>query len=148
GTNASGSAALGNVGYGILLDNSAANTTIGGATAGAGNVISGNQIGIGITSASTRTLVQGNYVGTDATGGSAVPNTTTGIVVVQASTGNTIGGTTAAARNVISGNTQHGIQINNSSANTVAGNYIGLNASGSAALGNGSDGIFVNGAAT
>src|SRR5262249_14911820 len=93
GTDAAGSGAAGNASYGILLDNGAGNTTIGGLTTVARNVVSGNQLGIGITSGSTGTVVQGNYIGTDVTGTSAVPNAT-GLSVVQASTGNTIGGTT------------------------------------------------------
>ena len=48
--------------------------------------------------------------------------------------GNTIGGTSAAARNVISGNTANGIRLTNSDNNFIQGNYIGTNAAGTAGL--------------
>ena len=53
----------------------------------------------------------------------------------------TIGGTAAGARNVISGNTGNGININDGDNNTIQGNYIGLNAAGNAAVANGQAGI-------
>src|SRR6185295_17952427 len=58
--------------------------------------------GIGL-SAGGNNLIQGNYIGVDATGTIARPNSSTGIFVSNSSN-NLIGGTTAAARNVISGN--------------------------------------------
>ena len=75
GTNAAGTADLGNNGSGILINN-APNTTIGGLTLiGTGleerNVISGNnnnaQINV-IGSTATGTRIIGNYVGLNATG--------------------------------------------------------------------------------
>ena len=82
-------------------------------------------------------VVEGNFIGTDPTGTLARPNGSGGIRVFSA--GNRIGGLTAAARNVISGNQATGIAIQNSTAtgNVVQGNYIGLNAAGTAALPNG-----------
>ena len=82
-------------------------------------------------------VVEGNFLGTDPTGTLARPNGQAGIRVFSA--GNRIGGLTAAARNVISGNTFSGIAIQNSTAtgNVVQGNYIGLTAAGKAALPNG-----------
>ena len=65
------------------------------------------------------------------------------------SSNNTIGGTSAAQRNVISGNTDSGVLLTNSatSGNTIAGNYIGTNESGTAAIANAEDGIQIaNGA--
>src|SRR5205809_1108758 len=61
---------------------------------------------------------------------------------------NQIGGTTPAARNRISGNTASGIEIDDGSNNTIQGNFIGTNASGNAALGNGAHGIMLYGNAT
>ena len=51
---------------------------------------------------------------------------------------NTVGGTTVSARNIISGNTNYGIEIFSSTAtaNLIQGNYIGLNATGQSALAN------------
>ena len=57
----------------------------------------------------------------------------------------TIGGTAAGAGNLISGNNGHGILISNEDTRgiQVQGNYIGVDASGSASLGNGADGIHI-----
>ena len=49
-------------------------------------------------------MVPGNLIGTDSTGTVVVPNAYQGVEVNAAGTGNTIGGTVTAARNVISGN--------------------------------------------
>lgn len=51
-------------------------------------------------------------------------------------------------RNIISGNTYNGIEINDSDNNTVAGNYIGVNASGDQAMPNGYYGVFIREGAT
>src|SRR5262249_6021098 len=61
---------------------------------------------------------------------------------------NLIGGTTSAARNIISGNDQYGVLLDGSAtqSNTIRGNWIGLDANG-AALGNSGDGISIQGGA-
>ena len=93
--------------------------------------------------------VAGNYIGTDVTGNVAIPNFF-GVNLGSNSSvfGNIIGndGTqnAASARNVISGNSFTGIDINGSNGthdNAVIGNYIGMNAAGSATLGNGQYGV-------
>ena len=72
-------------------------TTIGGATALALNVISGNTgDGIDMGGGATSTLVQGNYIGTDQTGTKPLPNTGDGLSVDDAA-GVTIGGTSQGA---------------------------------------------------
>ncbi|HTD21246.1 MAG TPA: plastocyanin/azurin family copper-binding protein [Terriglobales bacterium] len=135
GTNASGTAAAGN-GDGILIQT--ANNTIGGTLAAARNLISGNAgSGINLNGAgATANQVLGNYIGTNAAGVAAVPNST-GISLISAGN-NTIGGTTAGMANVISGNTNSGIDINSPGAsnNLVEGNFIGVNSAGTATLGN------------
>jgi CSLREA domain-containing protein len=75
GTDAAGTSALGNGGDGIYLQD-AANTAIGGAAAGAGNVISGNHNdGFYMQGATaTGTTIQGNMIGTNALGTSALGN--------------------------------------------------------------------------
>jgi len=134
--------------------NGASNITIGGSTAGQGDVISGNQLaGVTLNGATTsRVVIEGNEIGTDATGTVALAN---GIgVSVAGATANTIGGGVIADRNVISGNTTEGVEITGSpnavpaSLNVVEGNDIGTNAGGTGALGNGGDGIVINGSAT
>ncbi len=82
-------------------------------------------------------LVVGNYIGTNAAGTAAVGNLY-GVYIGSATSPNTVGGTTAASRNLISGNAT-GIVSNSS--NVIQGNYIGTNASGTSALGNLNDGV-------
>jgi hypothetical protein len=92
-------------------------------------------------------VVQGNYLGTDVTGTNNLGNTGSGVYILQSS-GNLIGGTNAAARNVISGNV-HGIYIDDNSlpdtgtGNLVQGNYIGVTATGTKALGNTNNGVYI-----
>ncbi|NWF69391.1 MAG: tandem-95 repeat protein, partial [Chloroflexi bacterium] len=142
GMDISGTAALGNTGAGIVIDN-APNNTIGGITAGARNLISGNEIGIYIfSSGATGNVVQGNWIGVSASGTLAFPNRFNGIFIDTAS-GNTIGGTVSAARNLISGNGSNGVHLNNASSNIVAGNWIGTDSSGSSAIPNNGNGVFI-----
>jgi titin len=140
GTDAAGTSRAGN---GLGLDVTSADNLIGGTTAGAGNLISGNRVdGLRVESAgATGNLVVGNYIGTDVTGANslAAPGSNNGVVVTSAS--NTIGGTTAGARNVISGNLQQGIYVNGAAGTLVQGNYVGTDASGAAELSNGLRGI-------
>lgn len=84
-------------------------------------------------------IVSANYIGLNVAGTAAVPNGGNGILV-QAGNGYTIGGSTTAARNVISGNSQNGINVGAAST-AIQGNYIGLNAAGTAAVPNGLDGV-------
>jgi Thrombospondin type 3 repeat len=142
GTSASGNSALANSGFGVNLIG-APNNMIGGTTAGAGNVISGNSSnGINIAGPTANgNQLQGNFVGTNAAGNASVPNLN-GININ--SSGNTIGGTSAAARNVISGNNGQGIRIITAGATVVQGNYIGTDASGNGALGNAGIGVNLN----
>jgi titin len=148
GTNAAGSASVPNGGMGVTI-NSQSNT-IGGTSPAARNVISGNGLnGINITGPTANgNQVQGNFIGTNAAGNAAVPNGSIGVTIQSSS--NTIGGTTPGARNVISGNTLQGVRLITSAAtlNVVQGNYIGTDASGTAALGNGGNGIVMNLGAT
>jgi hypothetical protein len=86
--------------------------------------------------------IQGNYIGTNAAGTAASANTV-GIYMESAS--NTIGGTSATQRNVVSGNAAEGIYLATNSAdnNTIQGNHIGSSADGSAAVANGDAGIYI-----
>ena len=152
GTDVSGTTGLGNGTRGILINGgsfTAANNLIGGATQAARNVISGNSsVGIEIFgSGATGNLVRGNYIGTDVNGVAALGNNF-GVFIDGGAGQNTIGGSATGARNVISGNGSYGVEIyqNGQSGNTIAGNYIGTDASGAVALGNGGS-IFGGGVA-
>ncbi|MDQ3815756.1 MAG: hypothetical protein M3347_17730 [Armatimonadota bacterium] len=144
GLDASGAVALPNGNGGIFLSGGSEENLVGGTTVGAGNVISGNvSSGMCVCRGTKNNKVQGNFIGTDATGTAAVPNQGGGIHAHGLATGNLIGGTEAGARNVISGNKGAGIWISEAGTenNTVQGNYIGINAAGTAALANTSYGL-------
>ncbi len=142
GTNAAGTAALPNGSIGVYF--ASASNTVGGTTAGAGNLISGNTYaGLALDVGATGSTVQGNRIGTDAAGTAALANGTHGIHVLSAT--NTIGGTAAGAGNVISGNAEQGVWVQANS-NLIQGNIIGLNAAGNAKLRNGQNGIVLSAA--
>ena len=150
GTDITGSVALGTGSYGVWIANGAAGNTVGGTNAGDRNVISAaTTTGVRITGAGTdNNLVQGNYVGTDQLGTSAIANFV-GVQVDAGAINNVIGGTSAAERNVISGNSNRGVVIHGSgtSGNRLEGNYIGLDATGNNGLGN-SQAVRIHGGAT
>lgn len=104
-----------------------------------GNVVSGNDTGIlvsgGGATASLRNRVRGNVIGTNAAGTSALSNSV-GVFIGDDAGGNFVGGTTDAARNLISGNTGAGVRIFRANANEIAGNFIGTNLRGDGALPN------------
>jgi len=138
GTNASGTAAVPNDMGGVVINQGAQNNTV------EGNVISGT-LHDAVTIADGGTdgnMVKGNYIGTNASGAAAVPNGGWGVGIIDGAQNNTVGGSTAGERNVISGNGQNGVRIegNGTNGNVVKGNYIGTNASGTAALPNGTSG--------
>ncbi|MEX0879778.1 MAG: IPT/TIG domain-containing protein [Thermoanaerobaculia bacterium] len=149
GTNPAGTAALGNGFAGILMNDTPANVTIGGTTPASRNLISGNafygiNLGTNGLQGGSGHLIQGNLIGTDATGGNAIPGGQTGIELVGTATGVTIGGTTAASRNVVSGNAVYGIRFRTPGGpgNVASGNFVGTDVTGAAPLGNTSYGIF------
>ena len=146
GPGSDGSTDLGNGNQGVHLFSVSTNNTIGGTTAAARNVISGNSAAGIMMGAATNTgnVVQGNYIGTKSNGTEALPNNG-GVRLGFGANANTIGGTAAGAGNLISGNIFHGVQVfdSASSGNTIQGNLIGTTWSGTTALGNGSDGINV-----
>ncbi|HEV2945758.1 MAG TPA: hypothetical protein VGX70_00185, partial [Gemmataceae bacterium] len=145
GTNAAGTGALGNLYYGILMQNGGSSNTIGGTTSAARNVISGNSwAGVGIADAGTTgNIVEGNFIGTDTFGTAAIPNDRG--VWIWGAPGNTIGGTVAAARNIISANSNNGVEIYLSGAtnNVVEGNYIGTDVTGTVKLPNAKSGVLI-----
>ncbi|MDX2031591.1 MAG: right-handed parallel beta-helix repeat-containing protein [Blastocatellia bacterium] len=135
-------AAAGNRGHGIEVATSS-NVTIGGTVAAARNIISGNaRAGIRIQAGASGSRLQGNYIGTNEAGTAAIPNgcgpCLEGGILIDESSNNVIGGATAGAGNVISGNNGDGIGIweGASTGNQVFGNFIGVAANGATPLGN------------
>lgn len=137
--------------WGIVCSSGATNNTFGGTTPGARNIISGNlDEGLRLTDpGTTANVVQGNFIGTDSTGEKAVPNDFAGLTIYAGATSNLVGGPSAAARNVISGNSSYGVNIGNAgtSGNLIEGNYVGLDANGVSAIPN-NDGVFFSDGAT
>ena len=93
-------------------------------------------------------VLAANYIGADANGTVAIPNGV-GVLVLNNSSTNTIGGVTAAEVNVISGNLKAGVRLaNGATGNTIVGNYLGTTANGSLALANGTYGVELTTGAT
>ena len=93
---------------------------------------------------STNNVIEGNFIGTDPGGTLDLGN---GLGVAISAPRNTLGGTTPAARNLISGtNDGYGVfleQVTGDAQNLVKGNYIGTDKNGTAALANSYGGIYV-----
>ncbi len=186
GTSPDGTAARPNQGAGVLIEDAPGNV-VGGTGANDRNVIAGNGLdgvvienfqtgdelasfnvpaevqGAGIVvdtppSAGTGNLVQGNWIGYNLTGGvlHLMPNRD-GVFI--SSSGNTIGGTTASAQNIIIANARNGVTIsadqldasNNATGaipnaqptlNVIAGNFLGTQGGGDD-YGNTLDGILL-----
>ena len=126
----------GNNGIGLNLFGN--NSLVGGVNDGDSNIIAGNTSNAGIVFNGIATkagLVQGNYIGIGLDGSTAVGN---GIGIANLESSElTIGGATAATRNIISGNTS-GISITGPKldSNVIKGNYIGTDKTGLVAVGN------------
>jgi len=143
GTDPAGGTSLGNTGQGILIQD-ANDNFIGAGSASHRNIVSGNG-GDGIRiegSGSTTNQVLGNYIGTDDSGLAALPNAGNGVHVLDGATGNEIG-SAAGAYNLISGNIGSGVKIegDTTTATTVHGNWIGLDATGATPFANSGYGV-------
>ena len=137
GVGVDGSTVIPNAAFGIAVFGGSSNNIIGGTGAGEGNIIVGSIAtggsfngflqggGTGVSIEGTANVLQGNYIGVDATGVTAAANEGGGVVDIGS--GTIIGGTSASAGNVISGNTGDGILL--SGAQTIVqGNTLGLSA--------------------
>ena len=148
GTNATGTGQFASKDFWAIMLEAGTNFTIGGLTPDKRNLIGGSVRGIEIgDSPNTGHLIQGNILGLTAAG-TAPLNASSGTfgISLRVVTGSTIGGTTPAAANVISG-LGAGILIGNSlgttsaGGNLIQGNYIGTDVTGTIAIGNSSYGI-------
>lgn len=142
GTDKSGTQGIANPMFGVFASE---RTTIGGTVPGAGNLISFNGNGNVMMNSSANgvaNIVQGNLIGTDITG--TKPLRGGGVSIIYNYEYALIGGTSPAARNVISGNGGPGIWVDMVWLNTIQGNYIGTDVTGTVALPNGGAGIVSN----
>ena len=131
GTDATGKERLGNGNSGIFIGNTtvvnpgiATNNTVGGATPGAGNLISSNSSGIFLGPGTNGNKVQGNFIGTDVTGTAVLDNGNDGVGIDQASN-NTIGfnANGAGLGNIIAYNGSRGVSVSDGT-NPAVGNAI------------------------
>jgi parallel beta-helix repeat protein len=142
GTNPTGTLDVGNQTDGVAIFDGPSETVVGGTTLAARNVLSGNgDTGVFLVNSNIN-RIQGNYVGTDKSGTKDLGNEAGGVFIGNAS-GTTVGGKTAASRNVISGNDDVGLVLSSSQGTRLLGNRIGTIASGTAALGNSFEGVFI-----
>lgn len=145
GTNAAGTAALTN---GTAVDVRSTSTVIGGDSAGLRNIIAsnGNGTGISVGEFATGTQIQGNFIGTDVTGLHPL-GCSSGVFLDGSSSGTQVGGLTTTPGtppgNVISGNSTGAFLALGIANNMIQGNLIGLDATGTSALGNSLDGILI-----
>ena len=143
GTDATGTAALPNLGDGITIFGGAHNV-IGGSGSPETNVISGNAgYGIALSAGAHHHLVNVNMIGTDATGTVAVGNQAGGILLTGAASDNTIGNDPTATFNIIAGNGGHGVTLSGegTTRNKIGGNFIGTTPAGLSQLGNHGAGV-------
>lgn len=162
GTDATGTKALagGTDAMGVLIAAGATNNTVGGITAAARNLISGNSgsgVQVGATSDMSFTsgnVVAGNDIGTDVTGllplgngaGSSPAGDGVDLIGVH-SVFNTVGGSTAAAGNLISANAYDGIYVDYAAYNNLEFNLIGADAArnlGDKSMGNSDYGVEID----
>jgi hypothetical protein len=130
----------------IELDGTSAGDFANGLTIQAKNsvvkglVINGFSSGIVVKEGSSASKIEGNFIGTDPSGTIDEGNFN-GVWLFYRSNTTTVGGTSPANRNLISGSDYNGVDIFVSDGNKVLGNLIGTNKGGVGALGNGNSGI-------
>ena len=115
----------------------------------AGSVIKGLAIngfqrgGISLAGDSAGSRIEGNFIGTDPSGETDLGNGFSGVSVSDESI---VGGSAPEARNLISGNSIHGVGLGGDlGGSKVQGNLIGTDKDGTTPLGNGFDGVAVSG---
>ncbi|PID59320.1 MAG: hypothetical protein CSB44_13020 [Gammaproteobacteria bacterium] len=152
GTDHDGTAAVPNAQRGIIVNANDGTVIHGNVISGNGTSASGRGDGIMVLGSSNGTRITGNFIGTDHSGTAAIGNIRHGVVLYNGATNTIIGSNMTGERNVIAGNGGNGISINNEGVATsnhtiIEGNFIGIDVTGRAALGNGHNGIGVgNGA--
>ncbi len=117
-------------GFGGVRIQGGGQNLIGGSDPGARNLISANQGGYGVEitgSSAGLNRVEGNFIGTDSTGAAPFGAQFTGVIVLDG-IGNTIGGTTPGAGNVIAFHSAGGVSLPSGTNNAVRGNRIFANA--------------------
>ena len=178
GTDPTGTVAIANGGSGIVITGGATNNLIGGTadtdtatgavnnptgtegsvtpvivTPPLGNLVSGNSgDGILINDSSENNVLSGNFVGTTASGNAALGNAGDGVAIIDANNNSLIGCTALddpfVYYNVVSGNGANGLHITDSDDTTVQANFFGIGADNATTVGNGLNGILVDGSSS
>jgi CSLREA domain-containing protein len=112
-------------------------THVSGSSVIKGLVINRFGEGISIHGDTVGSRVEGNFIGTDPTGTIDLGNTDDGVNVFDGASENVVGGTTPAARNVISGNACNAVFVKEATGNRIQGNYMGTDKTGTKGLANG-----------
>jgi titin len=146
---------------GISSNGNVAYDGIGLSISGGGSTVRGLAIngfsvgGIWLHDSGGGDTIAGNFIGTDVTGTVAKPNSwgptffysaglQDAVVLYGGGDNSTIGGTDPGSRNVISGNAGGGVYVQSNQV-TIAGNFIGTDATGGASLGNAGNGVLMDG---
>ncbi len=166
GTDVNGANDLGNSQNGILVTSGSVGNLIGGeAVAGndpthdvfvrppQGNLISGNAAsGVLINGKSEFNQLSGNFIGTAASGNSAIGNDFDGVAIIGANNNSLIGCTQVQDPfiyyNVLSGNGGNGLRVHDSNNTTIQANFFGMGANNNTAVGNGLNGVIIEGKST
>jgi hypothetical protein len=166
GTDVTGTIDLGNAKSGILVTSASKRNLIGGEATGGndptnaifarppqGNLISGNNAyGVYLTGGATLNQLSGNFIGTTASGIAPLGNNLDGVAIVGAH-GNSLIGCNLRQDpfvfyNVLSGNGGNGLRVSNSNDTTIQANFFGMGADNDTAVGNGLNGVVVEGSST
>jgi parallel beta-helix repeat protein len=141
GTDSTGNVRLANAGAGVALSAGSSGNTV------VSNVVSGNSYAGVWINASSNNTVASNKIGLNAAGNLALSNPY-GVELLNGSTGNTIGGSSASGRNFLSGNANAGVLVSDpgTSGNTVEYDFIGTDVSGELPVSNNIGVVIQNGA--
>lgn len=167
GTDTTGTIDLGNGANGILVTSGSSGNMIGGQATGGnnptgggsapvfvrppqGNLISGNNgNGVLINAAATMNTLSGNFIGTTASGIAPLGNALDGVAIDSANRNEIIGCTFQqdpfVFYNVISGNGGNGLSVTNANNTKVQANFFGMGADNTTGVGNGLDGVLLQG---
>ena len=168
GVAADGITALGNLKDGVYIGDNSINTQVGPNNIISANGPTGSDVVFGVniggylgndTTYISGNRVFGNKIGTNAAGTAALGNAGGG-VLINSSTGTTIGGANGSPAtpngegNLISGNKSSGVRVKDTPGNgagtvniSLQNNWIGLNLAGTAALPNANAGVYLSNSA-
>lgn len=127
GTNATGTATIGNGEVGVLISNGAYENAVGGPWGGnviSGNKLSGVSLGTAAWGAANGNWVQNNIIGPNAAETSALPGQQVGVAVSDKSTLNTV------EWNTIAGHSVNGVVAKSVERNSFSRNYVGRSKAG------------------